>query len=80
MLNDFLSLFDVLKKDINKTKRRPLIHLNTVKESYQRYKINNFEYIRFKYILHDALTKDTRQSILEEVLKTQKLKILQSNV
>lgn len=73
MMTDSLSLFDVITKSTITTERRLMIDIKAAKESYQKNEIQDIAYIRSENNPADAITKIMKQSILDHILRTNKI-------
>jgi ribosomal protein L10 len=70
MYTDSLSLFYVITKSSTTAEKRLMIDLVVVREAYYRMEIAQLSFLRTKWNPADALTKVSRNTYLEIILKT----------
>lgn len=68
-LTNSLSLFDVLKKVSTTREKRLWIDIETVKDAYRPFKVNDIAFIQSKHIIADTLTRMKRHSALMNTFK-----------
>lgn len=70
LMNDSLSLFDVLTKSTTTTEKTLMIDSQTIKDSYQKLELNNVAFLQSICILTDSLSKMKQSHFLSKVLST----------
>lgn len=70
MYTDSKSLFDTIITRSQTSEKRLLIDISSVREAYRKKEISNVAWVRSEYNLADALTKESKENILNSVLET----------
>lgn len=70
MMTNSLSLFDVPAKATERTEKRLMIDLKTIKDSYQKHELQQVAFIRSENNPADALAKIKQSSILDSISQT----------
>lgn len=73
MLTDAKYLFDVLSKRTSTTEKRLMIYIESTRQSYDEYVLNNLGCIRREYNISDSLTKIYVNEIMKRFMMTGKL-------
>lgn len=73
MLTDNKSLFDVLTKATSTTEKRLMIDIQTVRDAYRSFEVNDVALVRSEFNIADALTKCKSQSIMIDTIRNGRL-------
>jgi hypothetical protein len=70
LFTDSYSLFSTVTKYQSVREKRLLIDLAVIRQSYRRFEVDNIGFIRSEHNIADALIKNTKDTNLEQLLRT----------
>lgn len=70
MITDSLSLFDVITRASSTTEKRLMIDIESVRKAYKNKEIEKMVFVRSPFNPADALTKEIKSPILDQILHT----------